>query len=105
MTVKEPGKLIARIDYPGSNGLVGDWVEYRDEAKFLADLKKENYYGVPLCVVLYRDRDGKTISKDFLQEMDPPPNGFSIRRCSTPATLRECRSCLRCRKATSPPMS
>ena len=68
MTVKEPGKLIARIDYPGSNGLVGDWVEYRDE----------NYYGVPLCVVLYRDRDGKTISKDFLQEMDPPPNGFSI---------------------------
>ena len=78
MTVKEHGKLIARIDYPGSNGLVGDWVEYRDEAKFLADLKKENYYGVPLCVVLYRDRDGKTISKDFLQEMDPPPNGFSI---------------------------
>lgn len=78
MTVKEPGKLIARIDYPGSNGLVGEWVEYRDEAKFLADLKKENYYGVPLCVVLYRDRDGKTISKDFLQEMDPPPNGFSI---------------------------
>ena len=61
MTVKEPGKLIARIDYPGSNGLVGDWVEYRDEAKFLADLKKENYYGVPLCVVLYRGRDGKTI--------------------------------------------
>ena len=78
MTVKESGKLIARIDYPGSNGLVGDWVEYRDEAKFLADLKKENDYGVPLCVVLYRDRDGKTISKDFLQEMDPPPNGFSI---------------------------
>ena len=69
---------IARIDYPGSNGLVGDWVEYREEAKFLADLKEQNAYGVPLRVVLYRDRDGKTISKDFLQEMDPPPNGFSI---------------------------
>ena len=49
LTVKEPGKLIARIDYPGSNGLVGDWVEYRDEAKFLADLKKENKY---YCAVL-----------------------------------------------------
>ena len=87
MTVKEPGKLIARIDYPGSNGLVGDWVEYRDEAKFLADLKKENYYGVPLCVVLYRDRDGKTISKDFCKKWIRLRTDFPLRMC--PAKNRE----------------
>ena len=69
---------IARIDFLGNDGTVGDWVEYRDEAKFLADLKEENEHGVPLCVVLYRDSGGKTISKAFLQELDPPPKGFSI---------------------------
>lgn len=43
----------------------------------------------PLCVVLYRDRDGKTISKDFLQEMDPPPNGFSIEDVPSKKTERK----------------
>ena len=36
------------------------------------------YHGVPLCVVLYRDRNGKTISRAFLNDLDTLPKGFSV---------------------------
>ena len=31
-----------------------------------------------LCVVLYRDRDGKTISRTFLNDLDTLPKGLFI---------------------------
>lgn len=31
-----------------------------------------------MSIVLYQDENGKTISKDFIYDMDPPPQGFEI---------------------------
>lgn len=65
---------IARLDYLAFNGKVCS----SDEQCFLEDLKESLYHGVPLCVVLYRDRNGKTISRAFLNDLDTLPKGFSV---------------------------
>lgn len=65
---------IARLDYLAFNGKVCSSVEYSDEQRFLEDLKESLYHGEPLCVVLYRDRNGKTISRAFLNDLDTLPN-------------------------------
>ena len=70
--------LVARIDYLGFRGEVVESVEYKSEEPFLTDLKEQLDCGVPLCVTLYRDRDGKTISRDFLTEAGTPPKRVSV---------------------------
>lgn len=70
--------LVARIDYLGFRGEVVESVEYKSEEPFLTDLKERLNCGVPLCVTLYRDRDGKTISRDFLTEVGTPPKRVSV---------------------------
>lgn len=69
---------IARLDYLAFNGKVCSSVEYSDEQRFLADLKESLYHGEPLCVVLYQDRNGKTISRTFLNDLDTLPKGLFI---------------------------
>ena len=69
---------IGRIDFLARNGKVMESVNYTDPKVFLEAVKKENYYGAPMIIVLYRDEKGKTISQDFLKEMDPLPQGFRI---------------------------
>ena len=67
-------KLIGRLEYYGSNGNLGEIVEYSDSEKFIKDIKKESYYGVPFTAVLYRDKQGQTIPRDFFRDLDPPPS-------------------------------
>ena len=69
---------IARLDYLGFNGKVCSRIEYSDEQNFLADLNEFLYYGEPLSITLYRDRNGKTISQAFLKDLDTLPKGFFI---------------------------
>ena len=69
---------VGRIDFLGTNGDVGESVEYTDAEKLVAAIKEENYFGVPMRIVLYRDSAGHTIPRDFLKELDPPPQGFEI---------------------------
>ena len=70
--------LVARIDYLGFRGEVVESIEYQSEEQFLTDLKEQLDCGVPLCVALYRDRDGRTIFWDFLSEVGTPPKKVSI---------------------------
>ena len=70
--------FVARIDFLSPRGTVGDSVEYRSEEEFLKALKEELHYGVPLSVVLYRDSEGKTISRSFLEELDTLPKGLTV---------------------------
>lgn len=70
--------LVARIDYLGFRGEVVESVLYKNEKHFLTDLKEQLDCGVPLCVTLYRDRDGRTLSRDFLTEVDTPPKRVSV---------------------------
>lgn len=69
---------VGRIDFLGSDGKVGDTIEYIDEAKFIRDIKEENHYGSPMTITVYREADGSTIPTDFVQNLDPSPQGFEI---------------------------
>jgi N12 class adenine-specific DNA methylase/adenine-specific DNA methylase len=71
-------KPIGRIEYLGSNGKVGESIEYTSPYSFEKDIKEENYYGVPMNIVLYKDGNGNTIPHSFISELDPPPKGFEI---------------------------
>ena len=71
-------KPIGRIDYLGTDGKVGESIEYTSPYSFEKDIKEEIYYGVPMSIVLYQDRDGSTIPHDFIAQLDPPPKGFEI---------------------------
>ena len=69
---------VGRIDFLGTNGSVGESVEYTDAEEFVAAIKEENHVGAPMRIVLYRDSEGQTIPQDFLAELDPPPQGFQV---------------------------
>lgn len=71
-------KPIGRIDYLGTDGKVGESIEYTSPYSFEKDIKEENYYGVPMSIVLYKDKDGSTIPHDFITQLDPPPKSFEI---------------------------
>ena len=53
------------------------------------DIKEENYYGVPMSIVLYQDKDGNTIPHGFITQLDPPPKGFEI--IDSPYLPENCR--------------
>jgi len=69
-------KPVGRIDYLHTDGTVRESIEYTSEYQFVKDIKEENYYGTPMEVVLYQDKDGNTISTKFVEDLDPPPQGF-----------------------------
>lgn len=71
-------KPIGRIDYLHTDGRVRESIEYTSPYQFEKDIKEENYYGVPMKIVLYKDRDGTTIPQDFISQLDPPPQGVEI---------------------------
>lgn len=67
---------VARLDFLSSTGKVLESKEYHSETDFLKALQEELFYGVPLIVVLYRDENGKTIPKRFLEDLDMLPKGL-----------------------------
>lgn len=69
---------VTRIDYLSFRGEVVESIEYKSEEQFLTDLKEQLDCGVPLCVTLYRDPEGRTISRTFLTEADTPPKKVSV---------------------------
>ena len=69
---------VGRIDFLGTNGSVGESVEYTDAEEFMLAIREENRVGAPMRIVLYRDSEGQTIPQDFLANLDPPPQGFQV---------------------------
>lgn len=67
---------VARIDFLGSGGRVLDHTTYYSEQDFLKSLKEELDSGVPLLVTLYRDHNGKTISRKFLEDLSSLPKAL-----------------------------
>lgn len=68
---------VGRLDFYYANrngqGKISESVEYYSEQDLVADIKRELNSGVPLGVVLYRDEDGCTISREFLLDLDTFP--------------------------------
>lgn len=72
-------KPVGRIDYLHTDGKVRESIEYTSEYQFVKDVKDENFYGTPMSVVVYADKDGNPIIPiDFATELDPPPQSFDI---------------------------
>ena len=87
--MKKQVNPVARIDYLDFRGKVVEHTEYMDETAFLTDLKNQLDCGVSLCVVLYRDQNGKTISRAFLNDLDTLPKGLFVEdsSCRKPQTV------------------
>ncbi len=69
---------VGRIDYLRTNGEVGCSTEYTDAERFVRDMLDDNHCGVPMSIVVYRDKDGNTIPTDFVYRFDPLPQGYEI---------------------------
>lgn len=69
---------VARIDFLSPSGTVVESMNFLTEAEFIKELKENLDYGVPLTVVLYRGVNGKTISRDFLNDLDTLPKGVKV---------------------------
>lgn len=75
---------VGRIDYLHTDGRVRESIEYTSEYQFVKDIREENSYGVPMTVVFYQDKDGKTISQSFLSELDSPIQSVKVEQFNTP---------------------
>lgn len=69
---------VGRIEYLGSNGSVGESIEYTDAEQFVRDILEENHYGSPMTIKVYRQADGSTLPLDFVEKLDPSPQGFEV---------------------------
>ena len=76
----EPDALqaVGRIEFLGTNGMVGDSVEYTSAEQFVAAVKDENFVGTPMRIIVYRDKEGQTIPLNFVKDLDPRPLGFRV---------------------------
>ena len=71
-------KPIGRIEYLHTDGKVRESIEYTSPYQLEKDIKEENFYGVPMSVVLYKQADGTVIPHEYITECDPPLQGFSV---------------------------
>lgn len=69
-------KPIGRIEYLHTDGSVRESIEYTSPYQFEEDIKEEKHYGVPMVIVFYKDKDGKSIPDNFLSSLNPPPQGI-----------------------------
>ncbi len=69
---------IGRIDYFHTDGSIRESIEYTSEYMLKKDIQEETFYGVPMQVVLYKDKDGNAVSHEYVSELDPPLKGFAV---------------------------
>ena len=74
---QEAEKLVGRIDYLGTNGAVGESIEFDDPSEFELEIKDCCNNGVPMSIVLYKDQNGDVMPHDFIFDLDTLPNGLS----------------------------
>lgn len=67
---------VGRIEYLTCKGVARYSIEYVDEESLIKEIKECLNYGVPINIVLYRDENGKTVSKNFVEDIDCLPAGF-----------------------------
>ena len=79
MDVIDPvDKIIGKIEYLGFDGKVCEVLGYTNADKFIKKIKEENEYGVPINIVIYKDKNGNHIQTDFLSELDSSLRGIRI---------------------------
>ncbi len=71
-------KPVGKIDYLNSDGTVRESIEYTSEYRFVNDIKEENFFDEPMSVYVYSDKDGNSISTDFVKNLANDLNGFEV---------------------------
>ena len=71
-------KPVGKIDYLNSDGTVRESIEYTSEYRFVNDIKEENFFDEPMSVYVYSDKDGNSISTDFIKNLANDLNGFEV---------------------------
>ena len=71
-------KPVGKIDYLNSDGTVRESIEYTSEYRFVNDIKKENFFGEPMSVYVYSDKDDNSISTDFVKNLANDLKGFEV---------------------------
>ena len=71
-------KPIGKIDYLNSDGTVRESIEYTSEYRFVNDIKEENFFDEPMSVYVYSDKDGNSISTDFVKNLAKDLKGFEV---------------------------
>ena len=71
-------KPIGKIDYLNSDGTVRESIEYTSEYRFVNDIKEENFFDEPMSVYVYSDKDGNSISTDFIKNLANNLKGFEV---------------------------
>ena len=74
----EKQNAVGRIDYYGADGTIQDSQQFYSEEELVKQANEQSYYGVPMAIALYKDQEGKTISREFISELDPPPKEISV---------------------------
>lgn len=72
----EKATEIGRIEYLSCKGIARSCTEYLDKDLMVAEIKECLDCGIPINIVLYRDENGKTISKEFVEDLNCLPAGF-----------------------------
>jgi hypothetical protein len=67
---------VGRIEYLSNKGKVGACTEYLDKDLMVAEIKECLDCGIPINIVLYKDKNGKTMSKEWVEDLDCMPAGF-----------------------------
>ena len=69
---------IGRIDYLDADGEVENSIEYTNPTSLERDINEENTFDVRMAVYLYKDADGNTIPRDFIDRLSNPLQHFEI---------------------------
>ena len=69
--------MVGRIEYLYTGG-IGEIVEYDDAEKMVKDVYEENYYGVPMTIVIYSDENGPMIPMSAFANLDCMPCGIRV---------------------------
>ena len=71
-------KPVGKIDYLNSDGTVRESIEYTSEYRFVNDIKEENFFDEPMSVYVYSDKDGNSISTDFIKNLANDLKGIEV---------------------------
>lgn len=70
---------VGRIDYLGSNGQVGERMEFWNQASFVYQVFDDDHEGIPMSITVYSDpKTGKHIDTSWRLELYHLPQGFQI---------------------------
>lgn len=67
---------IGKIEYLSNKGRAVASTEYLDKKLMVAEIKECLDCGIPINIVLYKDENGKTMSKEWVEDLDCMPAGF-----------------------------